>query len=83
MPSFVMESFANVDGLGFQRLRCAVLTSRGLLLGPGVRLTTRYHGYIVSDKSDEGQHTSLLVEMGNPTQLEPLVNIAVAGALFA
>ena len=29
-------------------------------------LTTRCHGYIIGDKSDEGQDASLLVEMGNP-----------------
>ena len=29
------------------------------------RLTTRYHGYIISDKSNEGQDASLRIEMGN------------------
>jgi len=33
---------------------------------PRWMLTTRCHGHIIGDKSDEGQHTSLLVEMGNP-----------------
>ena len=28
-------------------------------------LTTRCHGYIIGDKSDEGQDASLRVEMGN------------------
>ncbi|MBA7674009.1 hypothetical protein ES703_82216 [subsurface metagenome] len=31
-----------------------------------VVLTTKCHGCIVSDKSDEAQDVSLRVEMGNP-----------------
>jgi len=29
-------------------------------------LTTRYHGYTITGKSDEGQDASLRIEMGNP-----------------
>ena len=29
------------------------------------RLKTRYHGYIIGDKSDEGQDAPSRVEMGN------------------
>ncbi len=29
-------------------------------------LTTRYHGYTITDKSDEGQDASSGIEMGNP-----------------
>ena len=29
-------------------------------------LTTRYHGYTITDKSDEGQDASLRIEMGDP-----------------
>ena len=32
-------------------------------------LTTRCHGYIIGDKSDEGQDASLRVEMGNVGEL--------------
>ena len=57
-----MDEDSRSSGIRFAR-------GRGLLLGSGVRLTARYHGHIVSDKSDEGQHTSLLVEMGNHNSL--------------
>lgn len=33
---------------------------------PRGRLTTRYYGYNISDKSDEGQDALSQVEMGNP-----------------
>ena len=33
---------------------------------PRGRLTTRYHGYIIGDKSNEGQDASWRIEMGNP-----------------
>ena len=33
---------------------------------PGGGLTTRYHGYIIGDKSDAGQDASPRVEMGKP-----------------
>ena len=33
MPSFVMESFANVDGRGFQEPRCTAHSWSGLLQG--------------------------------------------------
>ena len=36
-----------------------------LLSTPRWRLTTRYHGYIIGGKSDEGQDAPPLVEMGN------------------
>ena len=32
---------------------------------PRGRLTTRYHGHIIGDNSDEGQDASLRVKMGN------------------
>jgi len=35
-------------------------------MGACQRLTTRNHGHMLNDKSDEGQRTSLRVEMGNP-----------------
>ena len=39
---------------------------RGYCRAPGWRLTNECHGNMISDKSDEGQHTSLRVQMGNP-----------------
>ncbi len=33
---------------------------------PRRRLTPRYHGYIIGDKSDEGQDAPSRIEMGNP-----------------
>ncbi len=33
-------------------------------------MTTRYHGYIIGDKSDKGQDAVLRVEMGNPIAME-------------
>ena len=33
---------------------------------PRGRLTNRYHGYIIGDKSKTGQDASSQVEMGNP-----------------
>ena len=39
---------------------------RGYCRAPAWRLTNESHGHMISDKSDEGQYTSLRVEMGNP-----------------
>ena len=39
---------------------------RGYCRAPAWRLTNESHGNMIIDKSDEGQHTSLRVEMGNP-----------------
>lgn len=33
---------------------------------PRGRLITRYHDYIIDDKSDEGQDAPSQIEMGNP-----------------
>ena len=38
---------------------------------PRGRLTNRYHGYIIDDKSDEGQDVPSRVEMGNAGSEEP------------
>ncbi|MFC1978168.1 hypothetical protein ACFLWS_07930 [Chloroflexota bacterium] len=32
--------------------------------------TTRYHGYIIVDKSDKGQDASWRIEVGNPSEID-------------
>ncbi len=41
-------------------------TMGGYYRAPRWRLTAKCHRCILVDKSDEGQHTSSLVEVGNP-----------------
>ena len=49
-----------------RRLRnCTVALLLGYCGAPRGRLTTRCHGYIIGDNSDEGKDASLRVEMGN------------------
>jgi len=45
---------------------------------PRGRLTARYHGYIIADKSDKGQDAALRVEMGN-VGLQPSPCFAMRG----
>jgi len=66
-----MESFANVDGRGFQEQRYTARSWRRLLQSPVVEIDSQvYHGYIISNKSNEGQDASLRIEIGNPNEYE-------------
>ena len=40
---------------------------------PRGKLITRYHDYIIADKSNEGQDAPLRIDMGNPNLSLPLV----------
>jgi len=53
IASFRVESLASADRRGFWGLRCTARMSRTTGRAPIGRLTTRYHGYIIGDKSDE------------------------------
>ena len=48
---------------------------------PRGRLTTRYHGYITGDNSDEGQYAPSRVEMGNVGLINDVCLSQVAGRL--
>ncbi len=58
MISFVMESFANVDGRGIQEQRYTDRSWRRLFQGPQWRLTTTCHGYIIVDNNAEVRDAS-------------------------
>ena len=51
MTSFVMESFANVDGRGFQEQRYTARSWRRLLQGPVVGIYNKVPWVIISDKA--------------------------------
>jgi len=61
-----MESFAVLIDEDFRGCGVRLARGEGYCRAPGWRLTTRYHGYTIGGKNDEGQYTSLRVEMGNP-----------------
>ncbi len=50
---FRVESLSSADRRGFWGLWCTACMSR-TTAAPRERLTTRYHGYIIGDKGDEG-----------------------------
>ncbi len=52
---------------------------------PRGRLTTRYHDYIIGDKSDESQHAPSPIEMGNPNSysLKEELNYGKTGYHYA
>ena len=66
MISFMMQSFANVDGRGFQEQRYTDRSWRRLLQGPVVELDNKVPCVYYWLRSNEGQDASLRIEMGNP-----------------
>ena len=65
MTSLVMESFANVDGRGFQEQRYTARTWKGLLQGSVVEIDSKVPWVYYQWQNNEGQDASLRVEMGN------------------
>ena len=66
MTSFVMESFTNVDGQGFQEQRYTAHSWRRLLQGPVVEIDNQVPWIYYLWQGNEGQDASLRSEMGNP-----------------